>query len=141
MKYIIVAQIGSKEDWSWEEVSCTNNWKQARNLAEKGARIFVGNKQVWFLGKSDKKDIDFAINVLAFQKAVDYELYLSVLTPAEEEKETKDVKTAKDTAKRYNITDEDIEKHCRRELNVVYEPMRFIDKPHFVAIDEDELPF
>ena len=141
MKYTIVAQMGFEEDWSWEEVDCTNNWKEARNLAEKGARIFVGDKEVWFLDKSDKENIDFAINMLAFQKTVDYEFYLSVLTPAEEEREAEDIKTAKDTAKRYNITDEDIEKHCRRELNVVCEPVRFINKPRFTAVETDELPF
>lgn len=141
MEYTIMAQIGSKEDWSWEEVDCTNNWKQARNLAEKGARIFVGKKEVWFLNKFDRKDIEYAIKVLAFQKSVDYGLYLSTLTPAEEKSEAEEIKEAKSIADMYHITDKDIEKHCHRELNVETEPVRFIDKPRFTAVEEDELPF
>lgn len=60
MKYKIYAQIGNPEDWDWEQVDCVNNYKEARTLANEGARVFIGNKEVFFLNKENKKNIEIA---------------------------------------------------------------------------------
>lgn len=86
-----------------------------------------------------KQEIDWAIEVVSCTLR-DYSFYLSCLSPAEKAEELQELNAARDVLKKYYIPFEDVVLHERRQENKPAEPVRFIDRPRFAAIELDDLP-
>jgi hypothetical protein len=87
--------------------------------------------------------ISAAIDKLFFVASEDYPFYLDCLFGNEVHEEEEEVSEARKTLANAGIklTDELLAKKKARRANVVPEPTRFIDRPHFKAVEIDELPF
>lgn len=88
-----------------------------------------------------KYEIDQAVAVAARCISEDYAFYVSCLPSEEELEEAEEVRDAWVTLSEYGITLADLQKHTTRQVNKPEEPIRFIDRPHFVAIETEDLPF
>lgn len=86
-------------------------------------------------------DIREAIETLAFRKFGDWGFYVDNLFSDEFIEEMERVKEAEALCKLVGITDDDIRKHWERQNNVMPNPVRFIDRLHFKAVETDDLPF
>lgn len=84
-----------------------------------------------------------AIDKLFFVNCGDYEFYLYNLVGNEYYEELEEVKEAMKTLEDAGIklTDEILAKKKERSSNRVPEPIPFIKRPHFKAVETDELPF
>ena len=82
-----------------------------------------------------------AISTKASSLDAEYGFYLYHLDENELAKEQDEQRKAEAVLAVNNIGIEAIIKHVNRKKNVVPEPTRFIDRPHFIAIDIDNLPF
>lgn len=87
--------------------------------------------------------ISAAINKLFFVECGDYPFYLDCLFGNEIYEEQEEVDEARKTLADAGIelTDEILAKKKTRRANYVPEPIPFINRPHFKAIETDELPF
>lgn len=88
-----------------------------------------------------KYEIDNAIRTASRVLAEDFGLYMSCLSNEEELEEAVELKDAFVTLNRYGIPMEDVQLHHKRQLDKPAEPIPFIKRPHFVAVETDELPF
>ena len=84
-----------------------------------------------------------AIDKLFFVECDDYQFYLACLFNNEIYEEQEEVDEAKKTLADTGIelTDEILAKKKARKANFVPEPIPFINRPHFTAVETDELPF
>lgn len=82
-----------------------------------------------------------ALDILSFFMYGEWEFYTSVLDSDEIMEEEKKVHDAWIILDENNIDELAIRKHYDRANNRVTEPVRFIDRPHFVAVEVEELPF
>ena len=82
-----------------------------------------------------------AIETLAFKRFGDWKFYVDNLFTDEFIEEMENVKEAETLCKLCGITDDDIRKHWERQNNVVYNPVRFVDRVHFKSVETDDLPF
>lgn len=89
----------------------------------------------------EKSKIDNAIAKIAFTLQDDYDLYLYVLTPEEEENEKNEIERARNYLASNNIAYDAVFKHHERLINIIPKPIRFIDRPHFKAVETEDLPF
>ena len=89
----------------------------------------------------DKVDIDEAIDIAAKELHQDWQFYLFCLSPEEETEAVQEIKDALKTLKQYGISNDAIAKHRFRKDNKEDPPIRFIDRPHFIRVETDELPF
>ena len=85
--------------------------------------------------------IDDAISIVAYSENEEYKLYLCFLDDLEIRKEVNDLNKARKILAENNIGNKAIAKHIERQKNKIPEPVRFIDRIHFKAVDTDELPF
>lgn len=87
--------------------------------------------------------ISAAIDKLFFVECGDYLFYLDCLSDNEIYEEREEVEEARKTLADAGITltDDLLAKKKARRANYVPEPIPFIDRPHFIAIETDELPF
>ena len=87
--------------------------------------------------------VSAAINKLVFVMSEDYPFYVDCLFGNEIREEEEEVNEARKALAEAGIelTDEILAKKKARRANVVPEPTRFIDRPHFKAVETDELPF
>ncbi len=91
--------------------------------------------------KGNKKyTVDEAIRKIAFTLSDSYNLYLYVLDPNETIEEENQVAEAWKALRQHSIGNDAIQKHIDREANIMSDPVRFIDRHRFVAIDTDDLP-
>lgn len=88
-----------------------------------------------------KHKIDNAIKVASRVLSEDFGLYMSCLSNEEELEEAVKLKDAFITLNRYGVPMEDVLLHYKRQLDKPFEPIPFIDRPHFTAVETDELPF
>lgn len=84
-----------------------------------------------------------AIAKIMYSMSEEYEFWLDCLETHEMREEIEELKEAYEIVSEHNIvvTKEMVEKRKTRALNRVPEPVRFIDRPHFIPVDVDELPF
>lgn len=83
-----------------------------------------------------------AMNILSFALfSEDYEMYLYGLFPEEIIQEKKDIETAWAVVENYGLGWNEIKKHWERYNNIAPDPVRFIDRPPFIAVETDQLPF
>ena len=82
-----------------------------------------------------------AIEIVSFSMFGDYDFYLSNLFYDERIEEEKEMTEAQKVIDHNKTTIKDLEKHWNRMNNVVPEPVKFIDRPHFITVETDELPF
>jgi len=87
--------------------------------------------------------ISAAIDKLFFVASEDYSFYLDCLFGNEIHEEEEEVNEARKTLSDAGIelTDEILAKKKARRANRVPEPIPFINRPHFKAIETNELPF
>ena len=88
-----------------------------------------------------KQEIDFAISIMAFVLYGDYDAFMYLCDDEQAERMNEHRKRASMFIRKHNISDKEIEKHFLRSFNEPNTLIRFIDKPHFIAIDPDKLPF
>ena len=91
--------------------------------------------------EKNKKVIDVAIKTAAMPLNSDWLLYLDCLSRQEMEATLTIVKHALGVVFAYGLSYEDVVKHHKRQQNKIDEPVKFIDRPHFIAVETDELPF
>ena len=83
-----------------------------------------------------------AIDKLFFVECGDYPYYLDCLFGVEIYEEQEEVDKARAVFAESGLDlDEVLAKKKARRANYVPEPIPFIDRPHFVAVETDELPF
>lgn len=83
-----------------------------------------------------------AIDKLFFVECGDYMYYLDCLFDEEVYEEQEEVKEARAVFAESGLDlDEVLAKKKARRANYVSEHIPFIDRPHFVAVETDELPF
>jgi len=110
------------------------HYRNGKNIIEEHRTY---NKQE----KKNKKIIDIAIKTAAMPMASDWLLYLDCLSGQETEATLTVVKHALQVIFAYGLTYADVEKHHKRQQSKTDEPIRFIDRPHFIAVETEELPF
>lgn len=86
-------------------------------------------------------DIREAIETLAFRRFGNWNFYVDNLFTDEFIEELEKIKEAEKLCALIGITDADIRKHWERQDNIVYNPVRFIDRAPFKAVETDNLPF
>ena len=87
--------------------------------------------------------VSSAINKLCFVTSEEYSFYLDCLFGNEFYEEDEEVNEAKKVLADAGIelTEEIIAKKKERDANRIPEPIPFINRPRFTAVDIDELPF
>jgi len=80
-----------------------------------------------------------AINTLAFTLSDDYDLYLYTLTTKEEVAEKQKLEEARNYLFENGVAYDAAFKHYERRNNREPEPIRFVDKVHFKAVESDQL--
>lgn len=85
--------------------------------------------------------ISEAITTLSFYICGDWNFYIYSLTDKELAEEMQDINEAWKVLDENNIPVSAVRKHWQRHENRVAPPVRFIDRPHFIAVEDDELPF
>jgi len=87
--------------------------------------------------------ISSAIDKIYYSTTEEYEFYLFCLWNNELVEEEEELKEAYEVLSEAGIsyTAEITNKKSLREKNVVPKPILFIDRPHFFAVETDELPF
>jgi hypothetical protein len=89
-----------------------------------------------------KMTLTQAIDKLFFVESVDYLYYLDCLWGREVHEEQEELDEAKRIFSESGLDlDEVLAKKKVRYANRIPEPIRFIDRPHFIAIETDDLPF
>ena len=71
----------------------------------------------------------------------EWEFYMYNATEKEEDEENEILVKAFETVESIGIGINEIHKHYVRQGNKMPEPKRFIDKPHFIPVDTEDLPF
>lgn len=64
--YVIFAQMGNEEDYTWEEVDRTTSLKEAVEAFKQGARVYEENAYNFTIDRSDEMMAEIAIDELPF---------------------------------------------------------------------------
>lgn len=80
-----------------------------------------------------------AIETLSFTLNNDYDLYFYTLNSEEEFAEKQKIEEARNYLVENGVAYDAAFKHYERQKNIEPEPIRFIDKVHFKAVESDQL--